>query len=265
MIAIEREEPDAGAVVLITDVGADVELEEPGKLGDGWEEAGADARHVEGDDAEVGLTVEGVEVEGVWDFFAELGGVDFPVSKEEILPVLKHDGRSGGARVGIEFQGERLLLGGKIFLVGRVNVEGGVFVVGFLFGMTPDDTGPGGIGFVSGNEVDVELRDEVADGGDVDFMRGEFFFDEVGHLPDGEHDGGKVVGVEMVELGEVFRDFGDENEPGEKGVVFEEDSASSEGAEVESASGETGVELEGHRVGLKSELLDDGDGLKMPR
>ena len=106
---VEGEEPDAGVARVVVDVGADVEFLKFGEPGEGGEEARPDAGHEEGDDAEVGFVLEGIDGEAGGE--EGLEGVDgeFPVEEEEVVPALIH--RGFGLRVG-EAGGEALLEGG---------------------------------------------------------------------------------------------------------------------------------------------------------
>jgi len=71
--------------------------------------------------------------------------------------------------------------------------------------------------------MDVHLADDVANASDVEFFGLKVGGDEVRNLPDEEGDFGKVVGGELVEVLDVLRNFGDDEDPREGGVVFQED------------------------------------------
>ena len=96
---IEAEEKDAGAVVE-GDVGADVEFEEGGKAGRAGEAIVPDVAHREGDDADPGLAVEGVEVEGGRDQGADRCGWQRPMGEEEVAPGHRHCRPAVGERPG---------------------------------------------------------------------------------------------------------------------------------------------------------------------
>lgn len=92
---VEAEEIDAGDATG-GDVGADIEFGETGEAVDGRQAARMDVAHAEGDDAEPGFTVEGVEGEQVGDEGAQGGGFDRPMREEEFMPALGHDPASRG-------------------------------------------------------------------------------------------------------------------------------------------------------------------------
>lgn len=83
----------------------------------------------------------------------------------------------------------------ELVLIGLMNRQSLFFGV-ILFGVTcPDDSGPGGVGVVAGDDVDVHLAHDVANGGNIDFVRLKLSVHELGDLPDGETDRGEVGGV----------------------------------------------------------------------
>lgn len=66
------------------------------------------------------------------------------------------------------------------------------------------------------HDVDVHLADNVANAGDVEFFRLEVVADELRDLPDEQDD----FSGQLVEIFDSFFDCGDDEEPGESGVVF---------------------------------------------
>lgn len=101
------------------------------------------------------------------------------------------------------------------------------------------------------HDVDVHLADNVANAGNVEFFRLEVVADELRDLPDEEGDFGEVVGGELVEIFDSFFDCGDDEEPGESGVVFQEDLAATTGADEMSAFFQARMEFKCHRRTLR--------------
>ena len=73
--------------------------------------------------------------------------------------------------------------------------------------------------------------------------------EKLGDDAGGFADGKIIVGIELVDLGDGLIHLGDEDDPGEQGVVFKEDAADAVGAEVVPACGESWVDLKGHGRG----------------
>ncbi len=94
--------------------------------------------------------------------------------------------------------------------------------------------------------MDVHLADDVADAGDVEFVGLKVGGGEVGNLADEEGHFGEVIGGELVEVFDAFFDFGDDKEPRERGIVFEEDLATGATSDEVCSGFEAGVECEGH-------------------
>ncbi|BCU78482.1 hypothetical protein [Luteolibacter sp. LG18] len=95
LVAIERMEPDAGRAVVVVDVGADVQLQEPRDAGHGREAGGADALHVEGHDAKPSGARVGIDVQAGRELCLEHGHRHGPMEEEEAGPPLPHRGEAG--------------------------------------------------------------------------------------------------------------------------------------------------------------------------
>ena len=129
---------------------------------------------------------------------------------------------------------------------GVSDVGDGLGVVGLLGFGGPDRAGPGGVGFGASDDMDVHLPDDVTDAGDVEFGGLKVVGEEEGGVADELGDGGELLRGELMEVFDVFIDLGDDEEPGEEGVVLEEDLAAVAVSEEVAAGGEAGMEGEGH-------------------
>ena len=129
---VEREEVDAGAAIRGADVGAEVEFGEAGSRGDAdavlAEGAEADLVHEEGDDAEPGPAVEGVDTEAGGELALDVGGGDGPVGEEEFGPALTETPRAGGGGPGSVCSVER----GRVGVVGHVWLDAGAVCFGHV-------------------------------------------------------------------------------------------------------------------------------------
>ena len=90
LIAIQCEEPYSGNTILIMHVGAQVELEEPGKPGYGRAVGRAHIIHMEGHNAEIGFAVIGIDGEAWWQVLLDERRVHLPVQEEQVRPFLPH-------------------------------------------------------------------------------------------------------------------------------------------------------------------------------
>lgn len=89
--AIEGEKPDAGGSVWGCDIGADICFGDVAVVWEGWESGEADVFHPEGDKADVGFSLEGLEFESFWDEGANEVRVECAVEECEVSPALAHD------------------------------------------------------------------------------------------------------------------------------------------------------------------------------
>lgn len=71
--------------------------------------------------------------------------------------------------------------------------------------------------------MDVHLADDVSDAGDIKFVGFEVVGNEGGNLTQEKEDFRKLMGLQLVEIFDPFFDFRHDEEPGEGGIVFEED------------------------------------------
>lgn len=98
------------------------------------------------------------------------------------------------------------------------------FVVGRAVGQeSPDDAWPAGVGFGAADDVEVDLTDDVADGGGIDACGAEEIHDEA---RDGVHfvlDLNAQVAVDFVVVGGL--DFRHKNKPGDARVGVQEEMA----------------------------------------
>src|SRR5215211_508412 len=97
VVGVQGEKPDARPVPG-RDVGAEVDLRKVREPGDGGQEMGPYARHVEGHDADPGPAFEGVDAESGRHERPEILRLDGPVHEEQVPPAHPHDpafGRHG--------------------------------------------------------------------------------------------------------------------------------------------------------------------------
>lgn len=117
---------------------------------------------------------------------------------------------------------------------------------GFLFFTSPDRSWPGDVTMVTADHMNVELADDVADGGDVHFVHAEGGFDPGGKLPGVETNFAIEFGGKLVEFGDFRFDFRDQQQPEEMGIVFQQHTACAQSAQREGRTGKAGIEFKGH-------------------
>jgi len=120
LVAIEREEPNAWASLLIVDVSANIQFHEIGKPGEGGKKFWSDLLHEKGDETEVGFAFVEIDLEAVWKAGLDEIRFDLPMQKEEIAPSLEHHRKS----VGPLTHGESVLKGWKAHRVSGTHKAG---------------------------------------------------------------------------------------------------------------------------------------------
>ena len=111
-VGVQGEEPDARPAFR-RHVGAEVDLGEVREPGDGGQEMGPHAGHVEGHDAEPGAAVEGVDAQGGRHERPESFHVDGPVHEEQVPPAHPQRPRTGRNGVGAVLHPAKNRLGSK--------------------------------------------------------------------------------------------------------------------------------------------------------
>ncbi len=112
-----------------------------------------------------------------------------------------------------------------------------------LRNLSPNGARPGRIVLGAPNDVNVHLTNLIADAGDVKLFRLEVLREEARDITNQDGDLKETFERKLMKVFDTLLDLGDDKNPGEEGIVLEEDKAIVAATQWVSSCRESGMEL----------------------